>query len=150
MLSPMTYPFEHLKVFSLKTPVPDTSFQLAGGNIGTGEITILMLTQPTEHHVAADGGVMTSQVAGNNAKVTIVVQLTSALHHALLKLDKQLTVAANGGDVSNWAATVITLTFRNGSEVILSGVSFKDKGGKGSNVTWVLMACDAVKQKGDI
>jgi hypothetical protein len=137
-----TYPFEHLRALCLKNPVLDPPFQLTDRNIGTGKVSILMLTQPGGHHRAADGVVMTSYIAGSNAEVIIEVPLTSDLHRALLELYKQLNDGANGPDLGNWAQTVITLTFLDGSECILSGVCFNNRGAKGGTATWDLRAAE--------
>jgi hypothetical protein len=146
-----TYSFKDLTGV-LVNPVLAAAFQLVGGNIGTGQISVRMLTARTEHEVAADGVVMPSYIAGDNAEVTIEVQQTSSLHHALLDLYNALLVAANGGDVSNWAGTTISLrTALDGSGHYLSGVSFqkipdKPYAARGQNVTWTLMAANCVNQ----
>ena len=146
-----TYSFKDL-VGVLNNPLLSAPYQLVGGNIGLGTITIRMLTQRTEHEVGTDGVVMPSYAAGQNAEITIEIQQTSQLHHALLSLYNLLTTAANGGDVSNWAGTVIQLrTILDGSRHNLQGVSFqkipdKPYAAKGQNVSWVLMAASAINQ----
>lgn len=146
-----TYSFKDL-VGVLTSPLLPAPFQLAGGNIGIGSISIRMHTQRTEHDVAADGVVMPSYVPGNNAEITIEVQQTAALHHLLLGLYNLLLTAADSGDVSNWASIVVSLrTVLDGSGHFLSGVSFQkttDKAytSKGGRVTWTLMAAEAVNQ----
>ena len=147
----ITYSFKDL-VGVLSNPLMGAPLQIVGGNIGLGTISIRMLTQRTEHEVGTDGVVLASYVSGQNAEITIEVQQTSALHHALLDLYNLLTTAADGGDISNWLATVISLrTILDGSGHNLSGVSFqkipdKPYAAKGQNVTWVLMAASAVNQ----
>lgn len=146
-----TYSFKDL-VGVLDNPLLDSPLQIVGGNIGNGSISIRMLTQRTEHEVGTDGVVMPSYVAGANGEVTIEVQQTSALHHALLALYNQLATAADGGDISNWVGS--TLTFRtilDGSSHTLSGLSFqkitdKPYAARGQNVTWTLMAANVVQQ----
>lgn len=144
-----TYSFKDLTGV-LSNPLLGSPFQITGGNIGNGQITIRMTVNKTEHDVAADGVVMPSFVAGENGEVTVEVQQTSALHHALLSLYDMLDTAAVGGDVSNWASTTMSFrTILDGSTHTLSGVSFqkvpdKPYAAKGSNVTWILMAANIV------
>lgn len=146
-----TYSFKDLTGV-LTNPLLSVPIQIAGGNIGVGSIVIRMLTQRTEHEVAADGVVMPTYVAGDNAEVTIEMQQTSFLHHALLDLYNLLVAAANGGDISFWASTALSLrTILDGSGHLLSGVSFqkitdKPYQAKGQNVTWTLMAASAINQ----
>jgi hypothetical protein len=93
---------------------------------------------------------MPSYLAGNNGTCTIEVQQTSALHHALLGLYNLSVTAADKGDVTGWAATVISFrTQLDGSTHVLSGVSFnkipdKPYHASGSRVSWELMACNIV------
>jgi hypothetical protein len=146
-----TYSFKDL-VGVLTSPLLSSPLQLVGGFIGLGTITIRMLTQRTELETGADGAVMPTYAAGDSAEVTIEVQQTSELHHALLALYNQLITAANGGDVSNWAAQYISFrTILDGSGHYLSGVSFqktpdKPYAAKGQNVTWTLISASAVNQ----
>jgi hypothetical protein len=147
-----TYSFKDLTgvlACPLFLPVP---FPLVGGNIGNGQISIRMITQRTEHDTAADGTVMPSYVPGQSAEVTIEVQQTSQLHHALLDLYNLLAAAADGGAIAGWASIVISLrTTLDGSGHFLSGVSFqkipdKPYAAKGGMITWNLMAASAVNQ----
>jgi hypothetical protein len=143
-----TYSFKDL-TGALTNPLIG-AFPLAGGNIGVGSITITMAMQRTEHDVAADGVVMPSYVAGDNGDVAIEVQQTSGLHHALLGLYNQLKTAADGGDVSNWAATAMTFrTLLDGSTHVITGASFqktppKPYAAHGAKITWTFMGCSIV------
>jgi structural protein KPP10_ORF10 len=142
----MTYDFKDLTVFSLNNPVLDAPLQLAGDDLGIGRIAI-QTAPSTVHDTAADGSVMTSHMAGRNAKVEIDVQQASALHAVLRKLHKQLRVAADGGDTSNWATTVIEFQpVQGGSGYSLSGVWFDDSLRPGSSVRWFLTASKASPQ----
>jgi hypothetical protein len=129
---------------------PGGAFQLTGGNVGVGSITINMVTERTVHDVAADGAVMPSYVAGDNGDVVIEVQQTSALHHALLGMYNVLKSLADAGEVATWAASFITFrTLLDGSTHVLTGVSFqripaKAYAAHGAKVTWNLMACNIV------
>lgn len=146
-----TYSFKDLTGV-LDNPLLPSPFQIAGGNIGIGRITIRMVTQRTEHDTAADGVVMPSYVPGASAEVTIEMQQTSDLHHQLVSLYNLLTTAADGGDVSSWAATVLSLrTVLDGSGHFMSGISFqklpdKPYEAKGQNVSWVLLCANAINQ----
>jgi len=146
-----TYSFKDL-VGTLINPVLAADIPIVGGNIGSGTLTIRMLTERTTHHVAADGVVMPTYKAGDNGEVTIEMQQTSSLHHALVDLFNALLTEANNGDVSNWAATTISLrTMYDASGHYCSGVSFqkipdKPYAADGQNVTWVLMCASVINQ----
>jgi hypothetical protein len=146
-----TYSMKDL-VGVLTNPVLPVPFQLAGGYVGIAELTIRMLTQRTEHEVAADGSVMPSYISGANGEVTINVQQTSAIHHLLLGLYNQLTTLAETDELAAWAATTISFrTVLDGALHVLSGCSFQKIGdkpyaAKGQNVTWVLMSANVVNQ----
>lgn len=145
-----TYSFKDL-VGVLTNPVI-TPLQIVGGNIGLGNISIRMLTQRAEFESGADGVVMPSYIPGRSGELTIEVQQTSDLHHALLNLFNNLSNAADGGDLSNTFATVLSLrTILDGSGHLCSGCFFKqipDKpyASKGQNVTWTVMSADIVNQ----
>lgn len=117
------------------------------GQIGMGSFTIIMHTERTQHDVAADGTVMPSAIAGDNGEITIEVQQTSLLNQLLLNLYNTLLAAFYNGDVTNWAATSISLrNIVSASQHLLSGVSFskipdKPYHAQGSKIVWRLMAC---------
>lgn len=146
-----TYSFKDLAGV-LTSSLLGAPYQIVGGNIGNGQLTIRMLTQRTEHDVAADGVVMPSYVPGANAEVTIEMQQTSALHHLLLDLYNLAVTQADGGDVSQWAGITLSLrTVLDGSGHYMAGVSFqkipdKPYAPKGQNIHWVLMAAYCVNQ----
>jgi hypothetical protein len=120
------------------------------GEIGMGEFVVSYHTERTTHDVAADGTVMPSYIAGDNGACTIQVQQTSILHAELLALYNLLKIAADSGDVSNWAASALSL--RNtvdGSQHLLTGISFskvpdKTYASQGGKLTWSLMAANVV------
>lgn len=136
----------------LNSPLLGGPLQLSGGNIGTGQITIRMLTQRTEHEVAADGTVMPNYLSGANAEITIEVLQTSSLHHALLDLYNAIITEAENGDISDWVSATMSLrTVLDGSGHFISGLSFQkvpDKvyAAKGGRIAWVLMAASCVNQ----
>jgi Protein of unknown function (DUF3277) len=146
-----TYSFKDLTGV-LTSDLLDAPLQLVGGNIGLGDISIRMLTQRMELETGNDGVVMPSYISGSSGEVTISVQQTSALHHALLDLYNQVVTAADGGDISGFAGISISLrTILDGSGHVLSGVGFqktpdKPYAAKGQNVMWILMACNVVNQ----
>jgi hypothetical protein len=146
-----TYSFKSLTGV-LTNPVFGVTIPLTGGNIGVGSITIRMVTARTTHDVAADGTVMPSYVAGDNGDVDIEVQETSSIHSDLLALYNQCVLAANGDDVSGWAANALSFTFLiDGSNHTLTGVSFekipdKPYAASGAKLTWKLMAANVINQ----
>lgn len=135
---------------SLTNPTFGVAFLLQGGNIGIGQITIVMNTERTTHDVAADGTVMPSYVAGDNGELNIEMQQTSQLHHELLSLYNLCVSAANGGDVSGWASTALSIrTILDGSTHTCNGVSFakipdKPYQAQGQKITWRLMAANVI------
>jgi hypothetical protein len=145
------YSFKDLVGVLLNT-VFGVNFPLTGGNIGLGQVTIVMSTERTVHDVAADGTVMPTYAAGDNGTVSLEVQQTSALHHQLLALYNQCVNAANNDDVSGWAATSISFrTLLDGSTHLLTGVSFgkipdKPYAAHGAKITWQLMAASIINQ----
>lgn len=142
-----TYSFKDL-VGVLVNPVLGVSIPMVGGNVGVGQITISMATARTAHDTAADGVVMPSYQAGNSGTCTIEVQQTSLLHHSLLDFYNLCAQAADLGDVTGWAAGVLSFrTLLDGSTHVLSGLSFtkvpdKPYHATGARVTWELMACN--------
>lgn len=146
-----TYSFKDL-VGVLTSPLLDGPLQLVGGNIGLGTFTIRMLTERMDTESGTDGVVMPSYIPGLSGEVTVEVQQTSALHHALLDLFNAIVTAADGGDLSDTFSTVISLrTILDGSGHLLSGVGFmkipdKPYAAKGQNITWTLRACEVQNQ----
>jgi hypothetical protein len=144
-----TYSFKSLTGV-LTNSVFGVTVPLTGGNIGAGQFVVKMLTERSDHLVAADGTVMTSYVAGDNADLDIECQESSLLHQELLSLYNLCLLSANNDDVSGWAATSISIRMlTDGSQHNFTGVSFKkfpDKpyAAKGQNVTWGFMAANAV------
>jgi hypothetical protein len=133
---------------SMTNPILAGAPIVFAGEIGQGEFVVSMHTVRTTHDVSADSTVMPSYIAGDNGAVSIQIQQTSILHAELLALYNLLTIAADSGDVSNWAAT--SLSLRNtvdGSQHLLTGVSFekipdKTYAAQGGRLTWVLMAAN--------
>ena len=144
-----TYSFKDL-VGVLTNAAFGVSFSLTGGSVGFGAMTVTMTTERTSHDVAADGTVMPSYIAGNNADIEMEIQQTSPLHHKLLDLYNILATAADNDDVTGWAATTIAFrTLLDGSSHLLSGVSFskvpdKPYQAQGQRVRWRLMAANAI------
>lgn len=147
----VTYSFKDF-VGALTNPVFGVNLPLSGGNAGIGSIRFIMETDRTDMNVAADGVVMPSYVAGDNAGIEIDVQQTSFLHHALLDLYNQCITAANNDDVSGWAATGITArTLLDGSGHVASGVCFvkvpdKPYEARGQMLKWRLLAANLINQ----
>lgn len=145
-----TYSFKDL-VGAITNGIFGISYSVTGGNVGVGAVTITMATERTTHDTAADGVVMPSYVAGDSGEVSIEVQQTSNLHHQLLDLYNLCVTAAEAGDVSSWAATVISFrTVFDGSTHICNGVSFgkipdKPYQAQGQKITWRLMAANIIQ-----
>jgi hypothetical protein len=128
------------------------SFILAGAETGIGQITITNATDRTAHDTAADGSVMVSYLAGDSGAAAIEVQQTSELHIFLLSWFNRIKTLADTGDVSQWAAAVLSLrNLEDGSVHTLTGVSpskVPDKvyQAQGQRVTWNLMAAAVISE----
>src|SRR5580700_8906093 len=142
-----------MNVYSFKDTVGAFNCPLTGpfafaGQIGTGRFVVPMSTERSADAVAADGNVMRSSIAGNNGRVNIEVQQTSALHQFLLEWLNQLLAAQNNGDVTNWATATLSLrnvttnTYHTCTGVSPSKMPDVPYAAQGENVTWVLMCAD--------
>ncbi len=111
---------------------------------GIGEMSISMATDRTAHHVAADGAVMVSKLAGNNGIIAIQAQQTSSLHNWLLTWYNYLYLA----DTDEWAQTSALIRApKMGKTHVATGVSPQKIGdqpyqAQGQLVTWQLMCAD--------
>ncbi|HEX4209512.1 MAG TPA: phage protein, partial [Candidatus Binataceae bacterium] len=109
-------------------------------------------TDRTVHDTAADGSVMVSYIAGDSGAAAIEVQQTSDLHSFLLIWFNAVKTAADLGDVTNWAAGVLSLrNIVDGSIHTLTGVSpskVPDKvyQAQGQKITWTLMAAAVISE----
>lgn len=109
---------------------------------GTGSITITMQTEKSTHDVAADGSVMISKIAGENANIDIEVQQTSGFHKWLLAYYNAINLAPS----SLWAAAQILIRDKAGESTILAiDVSPRIRASKsyqsqGQRVTWNFLA----------
>ena len=72
-----TYSFRDLTGV-LTNPLLDSPYQLVGGNIGLGSITIKMLTERADVLVGTDGSVMPMYIAGANAEMTMGIKIGRA------------------------------------------------------------------------
>jgi len=145
-----TYSFKDL-TGAMNSPLAGP-FILAGGNLGSGKITVTMDHEWTEQDVAVDSAVMVSASPGFNGTVEIMCQQTSSIN-AYLKSAQNLhqTALMNGGS-SDWAA--IALDLQNpvtGDQNICTGVSFSKKppqpyGSKGEYLTWKLFGANIANQ----
>jgi hypothetical protein len=73
-----TYSFKDL-TGAINSPLAGP-FILAGGNLGSGKITVTMDHEWTEQDVAADAAVMVSASPGQNGTVEIMCQQTSSIN----------------------------------------------------------------------
>lgn len=109
---------------------------------GIGSITITQQTEKTVHDVAADGSVMISKVAGENASIDIEVQQTSAFHKWLLGWYNFIVVAP----AIQWASAYILIRDKaSGTTITAIDVSPVSRAAKsyqaqGQRLTWNLLA----------
>jgi hypothetical protein len=127
-------------------------FILAGGNIGTGKITVEMSHEWTEQDVASDSAVMVSVSPGQNGMVKVSCQQTSSVNAFLKSAQNLHQTAVLNGDASNWAGIVLDLqNLVTGDQNICVGVSFSKKppqpyGSKGEYIEWSLFAANIANQ----
>lgn len=105
---------------------------------GIGSVTITMQTEKTAHDVAADGSVMISKIAGENANLDFEIQQTSAFHKWLLAYYNYVNLAP----ASEWASAFIVIRDKvNGVTINAIDVSplvraTKPYQSQGQRVTW--------------
>jgi len=125
------------------------AYPLNGGNIGLGQITVVMTTEKSIIDIAADGSTMISYIAGDNGTVTIEVQQTSIFHDFLLQWYNSIKTNADLGDVSLWASASITLrNIVDGTMHTLLGVAptkIPDKvyAAQGGKITWNMLVAES-------
>jgi len=145
-----TYSFKDL-TGAINSPLAGP-FILAGGNLGSGKITVTMDHEWTEQDVAVDGAVMVSASPGNNGTLEIMCQQTSAINAYLKAAQNQHQTALSNGSSIDWAALVLDLQNPvTGDQNICTGVSFSKKppqpyGSKGEYLSWKLFAANIANQ----
>lgn len=113
--------------------------------VGIGELQIEMEGDKTAHEKAADGTIMVSKIAGNNAILNISCQQTSLLHKFLLMWYNTLDADPTG---ILWAATVGTfVSITDGVSGNFLGVSPQKRApqpyqAQGQMVRWPLMVAE--------
>lgn len=121
---------------------------VSAGQVGLGQLVVAMAAERTTHDRSSDGTIMVSYIPGDDGAIQVEVQQTSIIHQVLLNWYNIIKIAADNGDVSNWASGVVTVrSLTDGSLHILSGVSpskIPDKpyAAQGQKITWTLMAAD--------
>jgi hypothetical protein len=137
-----TYSFADLSGAFAHPIVGSYSFQ----GQGVGSITIAPQTEKTIHTRSADGNIMVTKVAGNNATVTITVQQTSPFDAFL----QDAFTLLDGMSAQQWAAWTATLrnpTIQRTS--VLMGMSFQKEAdqpnaAQGQDRTWVFLAAEHI------
>jgi hypothetical protein len=126
------------------------NFILGGGEIGLDEIEIEMANEKTKVKKSADGSIMLSYVAGDNATAKFTMQQTSDLHHYFLNTYNLCKTQADAGNLSVWAAGQLSVkNILDGSQHNASGVCFQKVPPKsyqedGQMISWmfILAQCD--------
>ena len=145
-----TYSFKDL-TGAIASPLAG-QFILAGGELGSGKISVEMTHEWTEQDVANDGAVMVSASPGQNGMVKVSCQQTSSIN-AYLKAAQNLhqTDLINGNS-SLWASLALDLQNPvTGDQNVCTGVSFSKKppqpyGSKGEYIEWALYAANIANQ----
>ena len=95
---------------------------------------------------------MVSYVPGDNGEVNIEMQQTCILHTFFLAWFNACKTAADNGDVTDWAAGVVSArNIVDGTSHTATGVSpakvpDKTYAASGGNITWSLMAARVINQ----
>jgi hypothetical protein len=113
---------------------------------GIGSISIAPQTEKTIHSRAADGSIMVTKIAGQNATVTITVQQTSAFDAFL----QDAFTTLDGMSALNWAQWTATLrnpTIQRTS--VLTGMAFQREAdqpnaAQGQDRTWIMLAAEHI------
>lgn len=111
---------------------------------GIGDVTVAMDQDRSAIETAADGNVMISKLPGNNGRLTINVQQTSAAHKFLLAMYNALII----GPSSLWAQGAgLMRSLSDSTSHTFTGVCFQKLGDKGYErqgkmVTWTLLVGD--------
>lgn len=145
-----TYSFKDL-TGAINSPLAG-AFVLAGGNLGSGKITVTMDHEWTEQDVAVDGAVMVSVSPGDQATVEVECQQTSSINAYLKEAQNLHQTEVRNGTSINWAALALDLQNPvTGDMNIGTGVSFTRKppqpyGPKGEYIKWTLKAANMANQ----
>ena len=145
-----TYSFKDL-TGAIASPLAGP-FVLAGGNLGSGKITVYMEHEWTDHDPAVDGAIMVSASVAQNGRVEIECQQTSSINAYLKTAQNLHQTQLQNGTSALWAA--IALDLQNpvtGDQNVCTGVSFTKKpdqpyGAKGEYIKWVLRAANVANQ----
>lgn len=111
---------------------------------GLGDVAVIMDQERSSIDVSNDGNPMISKIAGNNGRLNINVQQTSAAHKFLLAQYNALIAAAP----SLWAqAAGILRSLSDGTTHTFTGMCFLKLGDKGyakqgQMVSWTLLCGD--------
>lgn len=111
---------------------------------GIGSVSVTMSTDKSVHDVAADGSVMVSKVAGDNAQIDVETQQTSSLHKWLLAYYNFILISS----ARFWATASITIIDKVSGETIealeVSPLKKADKSyqAQGQRVTWQFLSAN--------
>lgn len=109
---------------------------------GIGSISVTPSTEKTTHDVAADGSVMISKIAGDNAAINIEIQQTSELHKWLTNYYNVILLSP----AAAWAsASIIIRDPVGGSLISAYDVAPQNKAEKpyqaqGQRITWTMLS----------
>lgn len=116
---------------------------------GIGELTIAYSQDNSTHELAADGSVMVSKIAANNASITVTCQQTSSLHNYLKAAFNFLRQSPS----LVWAQGLVSINSVNGihDSIVCAGVSFTKRSDQpyqqqGQLVTWNFMSAECTYQ----
>jgi len=128
--------------FSFTHPIAG-SF-LMNGEQANGGITIAPLIDHTAQEVTPDGATVTNFIPGNNATLTVQTQQISALNAFLIGWHNDCVVAADAGDLSNYAtANALVIDPNSGRTHTMQGIAPSKVpdtpyGAQSAMVSWIL------------
>lgn len=96
--------------FVLVSPLTGVLAVAGVAALGVESVELEMLQERSVLKVGMDGAVIISSIPGDQARITIRVWQTSILHQGLVAWYNALVAAQSLGDVTNWAASTITVT----------------------------------------
>jgi hypothetical protein len=149
---PGTYSARDVNV-SFSNPALGINILFGGGaEQGVNEIHVRMTTDRTAIKIGSDGTPMISAIPGDQGEIEVQLLQTSTAHQLFLSWLNQLIVAANQGDVSNWATTTCFI------QLILNGTSHTctmvaptkmpdvPYAAEGATINWVFKAGQIINQ----
>lgn len=134
-----TYSFEDVLV-----SVQNTTIGNVNSGVGLGKVSLIRAGEKTAHDVASDGMTMISKLPGENGRVVLEMQQTSAFHRQLTALYNTI----NKGATAEWAKTTIIVASKHlADKTTCTGCSFlkvpdRNYEAQGGMVAWEFLSAE--------